>query len=69
MSRIINFDNARRIQNCSALCYVNSAINLLYSLVEFREKVYNTNFIPDVVENHTEQSEIYYNTDRYLYHK
>ena len=60
MSKIINFDNARRIQNCSALCYVNSAINLLYSLVEFREKVYNTNFIPDVVENHTEQSEILY---------
>ena len=56
MSRIINFDNVRTIQNCSNLCYVNSAINLLYSLVEFREKVYNTNLIPNYVENDQEQN-------------
>ena len=57
MSRIINFDNARRIQNCSNLCYINSGIHLLYSLVEYREKVYNTYFIPDTLRNYKEQNE------------
>jgi ribosomal protein L40E len=60
MSRIINFDNARRIQNCSNLCYINSGIHLLYSLVEFREKVYNTNFIPIYATNYIEQNKILY---------
>jgi hypothetical protein len=60
MSRIINFDNARRIQNCYNLCYINSGIHLLYSLVEYREKVYNTYFIPDTVRNYKEQNELLY---------
>ena len=42
MDNIINFNNARRIQNCRNLCYTNSGIHLLYSIVEFRELIYNT---------------------------
>jgi hypothetical protein len=60
MSKIINFDNARKIQNCSNLCYVNSGIHLLYSLVEYREKVFNTDSIPDTVSNYKEQNELLY---------
>jgi len=60
MSKIINFDNARKIQNCSNLCYVNSGIHLLYSLVEYREKVYNTDFIPNTAKNSKEQNELLY---------
>jgi hypothetical protein len=60
MSKIINFDNARKIENCSNLCYVNSGIHLLYSLVEYREKVYNTDFIPDTAKNYKEQNELLY---------
>ena len=45
MNSIINFENSRRIENCNNLCYSNAAIHFLYSLVEFREKIYNTNFI------------------------
>jgi hypothetical protein len=45
MDSIINFNNSRILNNCSNLCYNNSAIHLLYSIVEFRELVYNTDSI------------------------
>jgi hypothetical protein len=42
---LINLDNLRLIENCGYLCYTNSAIHLLNSLVEFREAIFNTNTI------------------------
>jgi len=38
---LVNFDNSRFIDNCSSLCYNNASIHFLYSIVEFREMVYN----------------------------
>jgi len=38
---LVNFNNSRFINNCSSLCYNNASIHFLYSIVEFREMVYN----------------------------
>ena len=40
-SPLVNFNNSRFIENCSSLCYNNASIHFLYSIVEFREMVYN----------------------------
>ena len=60
MNSIISFKNSRIIQNCSNLCYSNCAIHLLYSLVEFREKIYNTNVINPIDSNHKVNNVLYY---------
>ena len=60
MESIINFKNSRRITNCSNLCYTNSGIYLLYSLVEFREKIYNTNVINPTELTDTTNNVLYY---------
>jgi len=60
MNSIINFDNSRIIRNCSNLCYTNCAIHLLYSIVEFREKIYNTNVINPTDSNHKVNNILYY---------
>ena len=41
----INFNNSRFLSNCSALCYNNSSVHLLYSIIEFREMIYNMDTI------------------------
>lgn len=42
---LVNFMDSRKIKNCHFLCYTNSAMHLLYSIVEFRELIYNTDSI------------------------
>lgn len=39
---VTNINDSRHLNNCSLLCYNNSAIHLLYSIKEFRDAVYNT---------------------------
>jgi len=43
MENIISFKNSRLIQNFNAICYNTTVINFLYSLLDFRNRLYHLN--------------------------
>jgi len=64
MNNIINFDNSRKLQNCTNLCYNNTILHFLYSLKDFRnyifqiDKLKNTQIGQNVILTPFEKSTI-----------